>query len=174
MARTTTIQKTCEFCNVAFFTLDPRKRFCNRSCSASFTNNAVPRRKKLPLKDCIGVCSRQISARSRSDYCSTDCKHISLLRDWWHKDWVPTNQEFPAFLRDILIIKGCSLCGWNKTNIMTGKGTCQIDHINGNPSDHSFDNIRVLCPNCHSLTMNYGALNKGNGRTHRRRNVDVV
>jgi hypothetical protein len=30
--------------------------------------------------------------------------------------------------------------------------TLMLDHINGDPTDHRFENLRLLCPNCHSQT----------------------
>jgi len=38
--------------------------------------------------------------------------------------------------------------------------TIQIDHINGVKDDHRLENLRMLCPNCHSQTDTYGARNK--------------
>jgi 5-methylcytosine-specific restriction endonuclease McrA len=63
----------------------------------------------------------------------------------------------------------CTECGWCKKNPSTGKVPLTIDHIDGNSSNHKRENLKVLCPNCHSLTPTYGALNKGNGRKTRRR-----
>lgn len=34
--------------------------------------------------------------------------------------------------------------------------TMHLDHINGNPSDHRLNNLRILCPNCHTQTPTYG------------------
>lgn len=31
----------------------------------------------------------------------------------------------------------------------------QLDHINGEPSDHRIENLRFLCSNCHSQTSTY-------------------
>jgi hypothetical protein len=31
----------------------------------------------------------------------------------------------------------------------------QLDHINGNHSDNSISNVRILCPNCHSQTPTF-------------------
>lgn len=39
------------------------------------------------------------------------------------------------------------------------KLSLQIDHINGDPYDNVIDNLRILCPNCHSQTQTYGAKN---------------
>jgi hypothetical protein len=40
----------------------------------------------------------------------------------------------------------------------------QLDHINGINNDSRLENLRFLCPNCHSQTSNYG------GRAARIRN----
>lgn len=48
----------------------------------------------------------------------------------------------------------CVLCGlgpvWNKCPL-----TLQLDHINGINTDHRLENLRLLCPNCHSQTPTY-------------------
>lgn len=37
--------------------------------------------------------------------------------------------------------------------------TLQLDHINGVNNDHRLENLRFLCPNCHSQTKTYGGRN---------------
>lgn len=47
----------------------------------------------------------------------------------------------------------CEECGCSEWN---GKQlNCELDHINGNSSDHRLKNLRIICPNCHSQTETY-------------------
>jgi hypothetical protein len=43
----------------------------------------------------------------------------------------------------------------------------EVDHIDGNVGHDMPDNVRLLCPNCHSITPTWKAKNKGNGRASR-------
>lgn len=72
-------------------------------------------------------------------------------------------------IRDYLLEKvnySCELCGWNKINPITGKSPLEIHHIDGDYTNNKEENLQVLCPNCHSLTPTYKALNT-NGREDR-------
>ena len=55
----------------------------------------------------------------------------------------------------------CVECGigeiWNDKYLLL-----QIDHINGYVWDNRIENLRYLCPNCHSQTETYGSKNKNN------------
>jgi hypothetical protein len=52
----------------------------------------------------------------------------------------------------------CEMCGINEWNGQ--KLVLEIDHINGNNLDHRIENIRILCPNCHSQTPTNKGKNK--------------
>ena len=59
-------------------------------------------------------------------------------------------------------IPQCELCGWAGKSI-DGRIPVELDHINGEHTDNRLENLRILCPNCHSLQP-----------THRGRNKKVV
>jgi Zn finger protein HypA/HybF involved in hydrogenase expression len=52
----------------------------------------------------------------------------------------------------------CSVCRnagvWCEKPLML-----QLDHINGVSDDHRFNNLRLLCPNCHSQTVTFSGKN---------------
>ena len=51
----------------------------------------------------------------------------------------------------------CSCCGissWNGKTL-----SLELDHINGVNNDNRLENLRFLCPNCHSQTNTYGSRN---------------
>lgn len=53
----------------------------------------------------------------------------------------------------------CGIC--NMDPIWNGKSlSLHIDHINGIRNDNRLENLRFLCPNCHSQTETYCTLNK--------------
>jgi len=53
----------------------------------------------------------------------------------------------------------CEECGWNKIS-EGGYLPLELDHINGDRHDNRLKNLRVLCPNCHSLKPTHRGRNK--------------
>lgn len=53
----------------------------------------------------------------------------------------------------------CEICGclneWNGQPLML-----QLDHINGNHNDNRLENLRILCPNCHTQTETFSNKSK--------------
>ena len=54
----------------------------------------------------------------------------------------------------------CAFCG-NNGFWLDQPLSLQLDHINGKNNDHRIENLRFLCPNCHSITDTYAGKNKG-------------
>lgn len=67
----------------------------------------------------------------------------------------------------------CSQCGWNKKRDGATLSPLEIDHIDSNWENCDPSNLRVLCPNCHSLTDSYKGANRGKGRPHRQKKLDT-
>jgi len=52
----------------------------------------------------------------------------------------------------------CFICGLSSWQ--GGPIVLHLDHINGQNTDNSLSNLRLLCPNCHSQTSTYCGRNK--------------
>lgn len=48
----------------------------------------------------------------------------------------------------------CGISSWNNNPL-----SLQLDHINGINDDNRLENLRFLCPNCHSQTLTWGSKN---------------
>jgi hypothetical protein len=60
-------------------------------------------------------------------------------------------------LKEGLLIDKCYECGiveWNGKKL-----SLQLDHINGDNKDQRIENLRILCPNCHSQTSTFAGKN---------------
>ena len=114
------------------------------------------------MKECKN-CKKEIKGRG-SSYCSNSCQ-LELQRNNKLNEWFEgTNftrkggTSIPNWMRDFLLEENnhtCESCGWGETNIHTGKIPLEIDHIDGDAYNNAKENLRVLCPNCHSLTKTY-------------------
>jgi hypothetical protein len=61
----------------------------------------------------------------------------------------------------------CEMCGWNKVNPYTNMVPLEVDHIDGDASNCKEENLRMICPNCHSLTPTFR--NTGGRKSARQR-----
>ncbi len=61
-------------------------------------------------------------------------------------------------LKEGLKTARCELCGWAKRS-EDGRVPLELDHINGDRYDNRLENLRILCPNCHSLQSTHRGKN---------------
>jgi endogenous inhibitor of DNA gyrase (YacG/DUF329 family) len=163
----------CAYCDGLLDYSKRKNKFCNRSCSVSFTNSGGP--KHGISHNCI-ECNKKLGRESKSGYCltcKTNCNKKDRVARWLNgENYINVDGSTPSWIKDYLINKygnQCQECGWNKINSFTNKIPVQMDHIDGNSYNNIEYNLRILCPNCHSLTSTYGNLNKGKGRKNRKR-----
>jgi Zn finger protein HypA/HybF involved in hydrogenase expression len=73
----------------------------------------------------------------------------------------PTYQTFKLknrLIKEKVLEYKCSICKineWNNKQI-----SLHLDHIDGNNHNHRLENLRLLCPNCHSQTNTWCGKNK--------------
>ena len=111
---------------------------------------------------------------SNNLYCSLDCFHEHQYKKYieqWKagsvsgsigNTWIETSRHIRRYLFEKYDYK-CAKCGWHEVNPYTGTLPLEIEHVNGDATNNTEDNLTLLCPNCHSLTKTYRGANKGNG-----------
>lgn len=123
------------------------------------------------------VCGKE-PARSFYKYCSNACQ-AEFQYQTYIKHWKTglisglrttgvVTRPIKKFLRE-KYNNECCLCGWSRKNLTTGVVPLVADHIDGNWKNNQEKNLRLLCPNCDALTPTFVNLNRGKGRTNRRK-----
>jgi hypothetical protein len=141
-----------------------------------------------PLKTFCLQCGSEFfyrESRQTGKFCSSSCcgkyKTNTLVKEWlfgnlsalnaggqmkdWVKNWVKDRDNYT-----------CVLCGWSKQNPITGTIPVEVDHIDGDHKNNSPNNLRTICPNCHSLTDTWkntgNTKDKMRGRSYRRKFIE--
>jgi len=147
-------------------------KFCCQSCSARYNN----KKRKKKIRICLN-CKTETKNKRKGTYCSQKCQqefqNNQYIEKWKRGEISGGIQEgdyLSATIRKYLFKKfenKCYKCGWSQMNPTSGRIPLTVNHIDGNPCNHKEENLELLCPNCHSLTSNFGSLNRGNGRKSR-------
>jgi len=166
----TTEERCCLNCNGKFEVLKTDvKKFCGSSCAASYNNRIYKRKHEVSVK--CKNCNKEISNyRGKRKYCVGNCRgefekkqkfelikngNISLDSSWYKRYLIEKHGE------------KCMECGWCERSKYSNRIPIELEHVDGDSENNDLKNLKLLCPNCHSLTPTYKALNKGNGR-HKR------
>lgn len=142
-----------------------KRFFCSNSCSASYNNKKRINNKK----ECLN-CGLVI--KNKKKYCNNQCQRQYERKLIFEKIQNGDTTLYEKNYKNYLIYKygeKCMKCGWSERHPITDKVPIQLEHKDGNSENNNLDNLELLCPNCHSLTETFGALNKGNGRKNRKR-----
>lgn len=97
---------------------------------------------------------------SRSEICSAARENIKPLTDG---EIFCVNRVDRKIVKNRIIKEGLMEYECHRCGITTWDGetlSLHLDHINGINNDNRLENLRFLCPNCHSLTDTYCAKNK--------------
>lgn len=94
-------------------------------------------------------------SQSFGKYCSNKCQGEYNVKSRFVKNgkW---HFNMSIYLKKLRGNK-CEECGiekWNDKEI-----SMHVDHIDGDRSNNTFDNLKLLCPNCHSQTPTFGTKN---------------
>lgn len=129
---------------------------------------------KKPKEKCLS-CGKE-TPRAKYKYCSNTCQmefqFQAYIKKWRNgkmkglQNIGVVSSHIKRYLRRKFENK-CCLCGWSKINPKTGQVPLVADRIDGNWRNNVESNLRLLCPNCDSLTPTYAGLNRGNGRKDR-------
>lgn len=118
------------------------------------------------------TCNKYFTVtKKRKKFCSKNCN-----MSYRHNEHIKQIEQYGSFsinnsvspnlrtIRKYLINKSdniCHICKLNADNWNDKPLTLIIDHINGDASDWTINNVRLICPNCDSQTSTYKGRNKG-------------
>lgn len=158
-------------------TTDPQRIIDTASAASSFAEmlsllglSPTNTRARLTLKTFLEENNIAIPNYNRSATSENFRSKIKLTEDDIRARLVKGNKHLGTNLRKWILkfnlipyqcaIPGCLLSSldvklWNGKELIL-----DLDHINGDNTDNRLENLRFLCPNCHSQTETYKSKNK--------------
>jgi len=150
------LKYTKEILEEALFVCETKQEFYNylgiKKSGSSMTNI---RRRLLQYGLDINLLKNKTTEGAHCPFKKDPASYLRLYNNGWECHSVR--------LRNGLLHIGrayrCELCGlqdfWNG-----GQLKLHVDHIDGDRKNSLQENLRFLCPNCHSQTETYGKLKK--------------
>lgn len=135
-------------------------KYCSKSCANSrvWSNNS-----KVNRSNIIKIYYSNLSSEDKKRIYGKSGPKISVTRQNLAKiKRVNTDSELLSYgQRKLKILEEqefkCNICGIN--NWLGKKLTFELDHIDGNKQNNTRNNLRILCPNCHSQTPTWRGRN---------------
>lgn len=152
--------RNCLNCGKEIVGGDRRKKFCCHSCSATYNNL-----KRGKEHYCL-YCGKKIK---KGNFCNKTCyakyKEKEYIERWKEgkESGLRGKYEIKTAVRKYIFEKNdnkCECCGESYINPYTHDSILQIHHIDGDCTNNKEENLKLLCPNCHAMTENYGRRNK--------------
>lgn len=152
-----------------------RKKFCNHSCAASYNNKGITRNGIHRDQYCL-YCGKKIKYPHK--FCNLNCSARYKYEQWvvrWkngEENGLSGKYGLSDRVRQYLMEKyqcKCQKCGWGEKSPYTQLIPLHVHHIDGDCTNNKEENLQLLCPNCHSLTENFGNLNKNATRKDNRK-----
>jgi hypothetical protein len=171
--------KKCRECGSVISFEKRMNEFCGHPCAAIYNNvrNGKKRRSVDDRRLTCAACYKELRGIQKV-YCSRQCQkdkaHKRFIEGWLAgkiDGCLGGCGRVSGHIRRYLIkLRGerCEQCGWEERNPVTGRVPITVDHVDGKWQNTREINLRLLCPNCHSLTPTFQALNRGNGHPARR------
>lgn len=150
----------CEYgCNIeAKYSLKNGKKCCSETYQKC---PALRRKNSLGLK--IAHAEGRVSGFTDADRRkSIQTKKTDSVQRFLKDGSTLSNQAVKERLKDLGVEQCCSSCGI--TEWYGKKIPLELDHINGKNTDNRIENLRLLCPNCHSLTDTWRGKNINTGK----------
>ena len=124
--------------------------------------------------NCLG-CGQELTKRHQKMFCSNHCQRAAERAanvEKWLRTGVGTTGSGRGHYMRLHIFSEqdgkCAICGgvamWQGLELRL-----ILDHVDGDSSNNSRTNLRLVCPNCDSQLPIYKARNRGRGRAWRRR-----
>lgn len=151
----------CVNCGKEIIGGDSKKKFCSHSCSATYNNIKRGKTKYFCLN-----CGKELK---RGKFCNNTCyaKYYEkqYVERWKNGEETGLSGKYGIknAVRNYIFNKNnnkCENCGTNLVNPYTNNSILQIHHIDGDCTNNKEENLKLLCPNCHAMTENFGSRNK--------------
>jgi hypothetical protein len=141
--------------------------FCSHTCRAAYYGSLKSQRVTQPWH-CKSCHKEHYSVPYKhKNFCNMRCfndNKISNSVKRFHKGMLSDRGSIKNCLTKLFGYK-CSMCGLDRWQ--GHKLSLELDHVDGNAGNNQPSNLRLVCPNCHSITPTWKGRNRGLGRASR-------